>query len=291
MNIATYSIVAFDENKREWGVAVQSKFMGVGAVVPFAKANVGAIATQAFANYMYGPDGLALLQKGMNAEDVIKLLVEHDEGRDERQIGVVDAKGETASFTGEKCLDWAGGIVGDRFAAQGNILIPGTVEALVAGFEKARAANDGELADWLVKALHAAQAAGGDKRGRQSASVLVVKENGGFGGNNDRYLDLRVDDHPTPILELERLVEMHHLFFGEEDPNNRVLLSTIARELQIIMQKQGSYKGNLSGSFDDATKTAFMDFCGIENLEERWTGVEDSIDGQVWNYIQNRFAE
>lgn len=290
MNIATYSIVAYDSKRKEWGVAVQSKFMGVGAIVPFAEANSGVVATQAFANYQYGPIGLKLMRAGMNAEDVIHELISNDFGKDDRQVGVVDRHGKSATFTGEKCMDWAGGISGKGFAVQGNILIPGTVEAMAIAFEIARQ-GEGELSDWLVEALGAAQDAGGDKRGRQSASVLVVRENGGYGGNNDRYLDLRVDDHSRPIKELGRLLDMHHLFFGQDDLNNRVILSEIAGELQQILQRQGCYFGKITAKFDQATKKAFEDFCGIENLEERWTGVEDSIDVKVWNYIQNRFVE
>ena len=289
MNIATYSIVAFDQKNKEWGVAVQSKFMGVGAVVPFAKANVGAIATQAFANYQYGPEGLELLSSGKTAKETLEYLLENDPGRDERQIGIVDKNGDAISFTGEKCFDWAGGVVGNGFAVQGNILLPGTVEAMVAAFEEARSLGEGELADWLVETLKAAERAGGDRRGRQSAAILVVRENGGYGGNNDHYLDLRVDDHPNPVDELARLVEMHHLFFGEDDKENRILLSDIAEDLQKIMKKKGLYKSEINGVFDEETKQSFMDFCGIENLEERWTGVEDSIDIKVWDFIKSRF--
>ena len=289
MNIATYSIVAFDQKKREWGVAVQSKFMGVGAVVPFAKANVGAIATQAFANYQYGPEGLAYLAKGFSAEETLEYLIQNDPEREERQLGIVDCKGKAVNYTGKNCFDWAGGIVGDGFAVQGNILLPGTIEAMATVFDEERRKGEGELADWLVETLKAAEIAGGDRRGRQSASILVVRENGGYGGNNDRYLDLRVDDHPTPIEELARLVKMHHLFFGEDDKENRVLLDDIAEELQKIMKKKGMFDSEINGLFDEKTKKCFMDFCGIENLEERWTGVEDSIDVKVWEFIKNRF--
>ncbi len=289
MNIATYSIVAFDEKKREWGVAVQSKFMGVGAVVPFAKANVGAIATQAFANYQYGPEGLAYLAKRFSAEETLEYLIQNDPEREERQLGIVDCNGKAVNYTGKNCFDWAGGIVGDGFAVQGNILLPGTIEAMATVFDEERRKGEGELADWLVETLKAAEIAGGDRRGRQSASILVVRENGGYGGNNDRYLDLRVDDHPTPIEELARLVDMHHLFFGEDDKENRVLLNDIAEELQKIMKKMGMFDSEINGLFDEKTKKSFMDFCGIENLEERWTGVEDSIDVKVWEFIKYRF--
>jgi uncharacterized Ntn-hydrolase superfamily protein len=160
---------------------------------------------------------------------------------------------------------------------------------MVAAFEEARSLGEGELADWLIETLKAAERAGGDRRGRQSAAILVVRENGGYGGNNDHYLDLRVDDHPNPVDELARLVDMHHLFFGEDDKENRILLSDIAEDLQKIMKKKGLYDSEINGVFDEKTKQSLMDFCGIENLEERWTGIEDSIDVKVWKYIKTRF--
>lgn len=211
--IATFSIVAFDPNRQEWGVAVQSKFLAVGAVVSWARAGAGAIATQAYGNLTYGPAGLQLLAEGMDAGDVVRTLTSDDEKRSLRQLGIVDARGKVAAFTGDDCDDWAGHITGDGYICLGNILVPGTVEAMAHRFEARRKDGTGELADWLVDALQAGQEAGGDRRGRQSAAVLVVRENGGFGGNNDRYLDLRVDDHAQPIRELHRLLQLHHNLF------------------------------------------------------------------------------
>ena len=198
--IHTFSIVAYDPRKREWGVAVQSKFLAAAAVVSWARANAGAVATQSYANVTYGFRGLDLMQEGLSAEDTIQQLIENDENMDQRQVGVVDKTGKAASFTGKKCNEWAGHIVGEGYACQGNILVPGTVEAMAEKFEEVRR-GDGELADWLVSALEAGQEAGGDKRGRQAAGLLVVREGGGYGGDNDRYLDLRLDDHPYPILK------------------------------------------------------------------------------------------
>lgn len=213
--VATFSIVAFDPATGDLGVAVQSKFFGVGSVVPFARANVGAVATQAQANTAYGPDGLALLEAGKGAGEVVTQLTAADRGRDVRQVGVVDAKGTAASFTGPRCNEWAGHVVGDHFAAQGNILAgEGVVKAMAAAYEKARQAENSELADWLVAALDAAQAAGGDKRGRQSAALLVVRDKAGYGNKGDRYVDLRVEDNPEPIKELARLLEMHKQFYA-----------------------------------------------------------------------------
>ncbi len=200
----TFSIVAYDPVNQDWGVAVASKFFAVGAVVPWAKAGVGAIATQAFANTSFGPRGLALLEQGADAEAAVKILVASDSGRAQRQVGIVDAKGGAATYTGEKCNAWAGGVEGVNFVCQGNIL---TGEKVVKAIAKALETGKGELAERLMAALEAGDAAGGDSRGRQSAAILVVRPGGGYGGWNDRYLDIRVDDHPQPIKELRRMLE------------------------------------------------------------------------------------
>jgi uncharacterized Ntn-hydrolase superfamily protein len=288
--ITTFSIVAYDPKRAEWGVAVQSKFLAVGAVVPWARAGAGAVATQSYANLMYGPEGLDLMEQGKTATETIQALTETDEQRALRQVGVVDKNGKSASFTGDECHDWAGGIVGEGYACQGNILLPGTVEAMSAAFEEARQ-GPGELADWLVKSLAAGQAAGGDSRGRQSASVLVVRACGGYGGNNDRYLDLRVDDHPTPIAELERILAIHHLFFQSPDPADLVPLSEVAANLQQILRKTGHYAGEINGEFDGETRKALRALVGIENLEERWVGDEDEIDIKVVEFLQDKFGQ
>jgi uncharacterized Ntn-hydrolase superfamily protein len=204
--VATFSIVAYDKETGDLGVAVQSRFLGVGSVVPWAKAGVGAVATQAWANVPYGPEGLALLEGGKDAAAAVAALTGADAGRDRRQVGIVDAKGRAAAFTGAACLDWAGHRAGDGFTAQGNILAgKGVVDAMADAF----AASKGELADRLVEALAAGQRAGGDKRGMQSAALLVVRKNGGYGGNNDRYIDLRVEDAKDPIAELKRLLDLY----------------------------------------------------------------------------------
>lgn len=287
--IATFSIVAYDSRRQEWGVAVQSKFLAVGAVVSWAQAGAGAVATQSYANLAYGPDGLELMAKGMDADTVIQTLTGPDENRALRQVGVVDAQGRAAAFTGDGCYDWAGHIVGDGYTCQGNILIPGTVEAMAQRFEEVRG-SDGELSDWLVEALAAAQVAGGDKRGRQSAAVLVVRQGGGYGGNNDRYLDLRVDDHPEPIRELRRILQMHHLFFQETDPDDLIPLSSVAAELQRLLQDTGYYDGPLTGEFNEETRSALRALVGTENLEERWDGTGDVIDRQVVRFLREKYA-
>ncbi len=217
----TFSIVARSADGQYWGVAVASKFLAVGAVVPAARAGVGAVATQASANLRYRPDGLNRLANGESAQAALDALVADDSGRSERQAGIVDAAGRAATFTGPDCYDWAGGLTGDGVAVQGNILAgPQVVEAMLAAWQ---ASDPGlPLARRLLAALQAGDAAGGDRRGRQSAALLVVTEGGGYLGGNDVLADLRVDDHPEPCAELERLVELHHLYFDPPDPADRL---------------------------------------------------------------------
>ena len=209
--VATFSIVAADPRTGELGVAVQSRFLAVGAVVPWAQAGVGAVATQALANTTYGPEGLKLLAAGKSPDDVVKTLTEKDAERAVRQLGVVSADGRAATFTGAECNAWAGGRIGKNFAVQGNILAgEEVVHAMAASFEKSEGK---ELAQRLIDALAAGQLAGGDKRGMQSAALLVVREGWGYAGLNDRYRDLRVDDHAAPISELQRLYDLHKVVF------------------------------------------------------------------------------
>jgi len=285
--VATFSIVAYDPENRDLGVAVQSKFLAVGAVVPWAEAGVGAIATQSWANTTYGPEGLRLMAAGLSTQEALENLVEADQERALRQAGMVDARGNAASYTGKDCFDWAGHIVGDGFACQGNILVSEeTVQAMARTFEE----SEGELADRLVTALQAGQEAGGDSRGRQSAALLVVREKGGYGGFNDRWIDLRVDDHPTPIQELKRLLELHKLYFFKSKPEHLLPLEgAVAREVQEILSELGYYSGEINGLYDEATKLALFDFSGIENLEERWQ--EGAfIDQVVLEFLRQKLA-
>ena len=221
--VATYSIVAFDPATGDLGIAVQSKFFGVGSVVPWAKAGVGAVATQSYANTTYGPEGLKLMAAGQAPEAVLKKLTEADSARALRQVGMVDAQGRAASFTGKRCNAWAGHKVGDHYAAQGNLLAgEAVVKDMAAAFEKARKEPDSQLADWLIAAVTAAEAAGGDKRGKQSAALLVVRAKGGYAGLNDRFIDIRVEDHKTPIKELTRLLAFHKKFYARAHRNKPV---------------------------------------------------------------------
>jgi uncharacterized Ntn-hydrolase superfamily protein len=286
----TFSIVAYDPKRQEWGVAVQSKFLAVGAVVAWARAGAGAVATQSYANLSYGPEGLNMMQSGLSAEETILHLTGRDGQRDLRQVGVVDREGRAAAYTGQGCYDWAGHIAGDGFACQGNILVQGTVEAMAVTFEQARQ-GAGELADWLVAALAAGQEAGGDSRGQQSAAVLVVREKGGYGGETDRYLDLRVDDDPFPIRKLQKLVKLHHLYFGEVDPDSLIPIAEVAADLQALVYRTGHYHGRLHGEFDEATRRALRALVGAENLEERWDGTGDMIDRVVVDFLMERFGD
>lgn len=212
--VNTFSIVAFDPATGDLGIAVASKVLGVGAIVPFAKANVGAIATQSAANTGYGPEGLKLLESGKSAAETLQELTDADSRRATRQAGIVDARGNAATFTGTNCNAWAGGIAGDHFAVQGNILTgEEVVKAMAEAYEKARKLEATELADWLVAALRAGETAGGDKRGKQSAALLVVREKANYDQKSDRYIDLRVEDHAEPVKELSRLLEIHKQFY------------------------------------------------------------------------------
>ncbi len=283
---STFSIVAYDASAQEWGVATQSKFLAVGAVVPWAQAGAGAVATQSFANTSFGPNGLALMASGLSAQEALNKLLAEDEGREHRQVGVVDARGQAATFTGSACLDWASGLIGPGYAAQGNMLVSeATVTAIAATFEKAR----GELADRLVDALAAGQKAGGDRRGQQSAAALVVRAKGGYAGFNDRYLDLRVDDAPRPIERLRELVALHHLYFKRPDPTTLLPIdSKIARELARITKQSGNFTGPLNSAYDDGLKRAVETLVGIENLEERWQA-DATIDPVALGYLQRAY--
>jgi uncharacterized Ntn-hydrolase superfamily protein len=262
--VATYSIVACDLDAGQWGVAVQSKFLAVGSVVPWAEPRVGAIATQSYANPRYGPDGLTLLREGRSAGEVVELLTAADDGRAERQVGVVDGQGRAATFTGEACHDWAGGRTGNGYAAQGNILVSQeTVDSLAVTFEQNGHLS---LAERLVECLAAAQAAGGDRRGQQSASLLIVEKDAGYANLSDVVVDLRIDDHELPIVELRRLHGLHNEVFGITPPEEWLTVDeALAPELRDRLAKLG---------YDGELERAFNDWAGTENLEERVDGVE-----------------
>src|SRR5438552_1331407 len=268
--VATFSIVGCDLEAMQWGVAVQSKFLAVGSVVPWAEPEVGAIATQAYANPSYGPNGLSLLREGLGASEVVERLTAEDEGRDQRQVGIVDAKGGSASWTGPNCNEWAGHLTGPCYAAQGNILVgEETVAALAKTFE---ASPQLPLVRRLLECLAAAQAAGGDRRGQQSASILVVERNGGYAGLSDILVDLRVDDHERPIQELRRIYGIHRRLF-EVSPREDWL--PLEGELRAEVDER------LAGLGYDS----LVAWAGVENLEERVDGA-DAIDPVVLDALR-----
>lgn len=307
----TYSIVARESATGDLGVAVQSKFLSVGSVVPWARAGVGAIATQSYANVGYGPDGLALLAGGANAEDTLAGLVELDQLRAQRQAGAVDAHGGSASYTGRSCFAWAGGRTGRDYAAQGNILAgAAVVDALADTFE----AGGLPFPELLVACLAAADAAGGDRRGRQSAALLVVREGGGYGGGNDRWIDLRVDDHADPVTELARLLDLTHLYLQRPTPAEIIALDVpLAGELRAHLGRLGwdpSTAGSplyvpmwpdqagpeeerpcvgdprpLPDGWDPAWQDRLLAWMAVENLEER-TAAPGWIDPRVLAYLR-----
>lgn len=283
----TFSIVAFDPANGDLGVAVQSKFPNVGVSIPFAKAGIGAVATQSYCNTGYGPRGLALLENGASPQQAIEILTGNDEQRDYRQVGIIDAQGRVASFTGAHCFDWAGSISGQCCTAQGNTLAgQHVVENMVQTFTE----RSGSLAERLMAALQAGQTGGGDRRGQQSAALLVVRAGGGYGGFDDRYVDISVYDHPTPIAELERLYAIHRLTYFRSDPDQLVTIETaIANELQQILYARGFYKGAATGLCDENLLKALRDFMGWENYDERIRN-DDLIDLEVLADIRQKHA-
>lgn len=270
----TFSIVAADLAAGEWGVAVASKFLAAGAVVPWARAGAGAIATQAYANLAYGPDGLDLLA-GASARETVERLTGADEGREQRQIGIVDRNGEAAAFTGSECFDWAGHLVGKGFTCQGNILTgKDVVEEMAAAFRS----TNGELATRLLAALRAGDEAGGDSRGRQAAGILVVRSGGGYLGETDVAVDLRVDDHTAPVGELERLHSIHRLLFPNPDQLDfRPVDPDLARSIARALTERGHPV--VAEDFADL-RDALFTWVGTENLEMRWSE-DDMVEVEV----------
>src|SRR4051794_40186154 len=304
----TFSIVARDPKTGDLGIAVASKFLAVGAVVPHARAGIGAVATQSAANVTYGPDGLAMIAAGGAAEDVVRRLTDADEGRDHRQLGIVDANGRAATYTGAGCIDWAGGRTAENVAAQGNILTGAdVVDALMDTF----LAGGAGFPELLLRALKAADERGGDRRGRESAALLVVRENGGYGGNNDRWIDLRVDDHSAPVNELARLLQLNHLYLDRpavEDllPLDEQLATELQRRLEQVgytpqtaaagglgevMESLGLVRTGepreLPANWNTAWSNALLEWMSVENLEER-AAAAGWIDPRVLAFLREK---
>jgi len=286
----TFSIVACDLEEQTWGVAVASKFPAVGAVVPWAQAGVGAVATQSFANTSFGPRGLALMATGLSAEETLVRLLEDDPDRELRQVGLVDVKGGSATFSGHGCSSWAGGVAvpssslrANGYAIQGNVLKSAKV---VPAMEKAFLKVKGSLPARLHAALLAGDRAGGDKRGRQSAAIYVVKPKGGYGGFIDRWIDYRVDDHEDPVPRLGELLEMHDLYFGKSKETERVeLAGKVLKQITDILTQEKYLKK--SNKFRDA----FNEFIGNENFEERADPEAKWIDKPVLDYLVKKFRK
>lgn len=281
--VATFSIVAADPETGEVGVAVQSKFLAVGSVVPWAKANVGAVATQSWANTAYGPEGLAFLEKGLSPEEVIDKLVAGDSGRSLRQVAVINSAGEASAFTGHECYDWAGHKIGKHHSCQGNILVS---EKTVSEMSKVFEESEGPLAERMLKAISAAQHAGGDSRGKQSAAVYVLQEGAGYGGYNDVKVDLRVDDHPEPIEELQRLYELHKMYAAPSEEKLAIdgdVLETVVEQLV----KTDLLAAVDHSSYDAEVKEALKTFVLRENFDDHWS--EDAlIDETVLDYLKKQ---
>lgn len=277
----TFSIVACDMEEQAWGIAVASKFPAVGAVVPWAQSNAGAVATQSFANTSFGPRGLALMAKGLSASETLANLLEDDPDKELRQVGLVDAKGGSATFSGSGCFTWAGGVAGEGYAIQGNILAG---KRIVPAMEKAFLKTKGDLPTRLHAALLAGDRAGGDKRGRQSAAIYVVKPKGGYGGYLDRWLDYRVDDHTDPVPRLGELLEMHDLYFGKSDEKDRMnLKGKPLQQITDILAQAGYLKK------ENDFRAAFNEFIGNENFEERADPDAKWIDRPVLKYLVRKF--
>ncbi len=279
MSPSTFSIVAFDRKNGDIGVAVQSKFIAVGPVVPWAKAGVGAVATQASVNVGYGLKALRMLEEGLASSAVLERLLLEDEQRQVRQVAIVDAKGTVAVHTGTGCMDWAGHVTGDGYSCQGNILVGrDVVESMARAYDQ----TAGDLIDRLLAALSAGQNAGGDRRGQQSAALLVVREKGGYEGFTDRYVDLRVDDSSHPIDELKRVFKIYDMtMLSREDPSNLIpIADNVARNLQRNLKRLGFYKDSINGKYDEPTKKALRNFVNINNFENRM-----HEDGDIWKSI------
>ncbi len=284
LKTSTFSIAGFDPKNGDLGIAVQSKFLAAGAIVPHVLSRVGAVATQALANPSYGPRGLELLAQGNSPEEVIEKLTGADKDYAHRQVGVLDARGRSATFTGEECLDWAGGIAGENFTAQGNILVSrATVETMAETFRN----STGELSDRLLSALKAGQKAGGDKRGKQAAALVVYREKGGYAGLTDKYIDLRVDDDPEPIEKLGDMLELFYLYFSDREVKKIPLQGENLKEVKELLEKFGLFTGPIDDQFNQDFKESLLTFYYQENFEERVPEGQE-IPEDILDYMRKR---
>lgn len=281
---STFSVVARDPSNGDIGIIVQSKFPAVGAVVPWALAEAGGVATQAWANTSYGPRGLKLLSEGKDAPETLMALLKDDDKVEHRQVGIVDSKGLAVSHTGKECMEWAGHVVGDGYACQGNILAgEDVVKDMAEAYEK----TEGDLIDRLFAALSAGQAAGGDRRGMQSAAILVVRKEGGYEGGNDRYVDVRVDDHPKPIEELQRIFALYDMtLLNREDPSRlHRIEGGISLKIQQALVNQG-FLAAVDEEFSAAATSALREWVNTNNFENKWRD-----DGTIWQSVLDYLLE
>ncbi len=282
---STFSIVARDPVNGDLGIIVQSKFPAVGAVVPWALAEVGAVASQAWANTSYGPRGIELMSEGKSASETLKILLQDDDKVEHRQVGIVDAKGRAVAHTGPECLEWAGHVIGDGYACQGNILAG---EAVVTNMADAYESTEGDLIDKLLAVIRAGQAAGGDKRGMQSAAILVVREGGGYEGGNDRYVDVRVDDHPSPIEELERIFHLYDMtLLSREDPSRLLTIEgNLVTKIQNALVTLGLLESAVEDFFTPASQSALQEWINTNNFENKYRD-----DGTIWQSVLDYLLE
>jgi uncharacterized Ntn-hydrolase superfamily protein len=285
--IATFSIVAYDPDEDAWGIAVASKFPAVGAVVPWAQAGSGAVATQSYANTTYGPRGLKMMGEGMSAQQALDTLIEEDEERTLRQAGLIDSQGRAATFTGEDCFEWAGGLTGDHHAIQGNILAgPKVVDAIADRYQ----ASDEPFPERLLSALLAGDRAGGDRRGRQSAAILIVKPKGGYAGFNDRWIDYRVDDDEDPVPRLAELLKLHRLYFEKSEEDDVLAIEGEVLDSLLRIMVELGYKVSDGSTYDEATRKTLREFIGNENFEDRTDLDNGTIDAPVYQYLVEKFS-
>ena len=283
--VSTFSIVARDPANGDLGVAVQSKFPNVRVAVPYAKAGVGAVATQSFSNSDFGTKGLTLLELGATPQEVLAIIGRDDPDLQDRQVGIVDAKGRAATFTGKKCFDWAGGRTGADYAIQGNILVS---EETVAAMEKAFLGTGGALADRLLAAIKAGAEAGGDRRGRQSAALVVVRPGASYDAKSDQYIDVSVYDAKDPIAEIFRLYELQKIHFERSDPKDVIpIAGADAVYLQKLLAKKGFHKGRTDGVWDEASTKALADYMGWENYDTRIRR-DGKIDRKILELIRQK---
>jgi len=287
LRIATFSLAAYDPAEEAWGIAVASKFPAAGAVVPWARAGAGAVATQSYANTSFGPRGLERMQRGLSAPSVLKELLDADPEAAQRQVGMIDSAGSPATFTGSECIPWAGGRTGDHFAMQGNIL---TGEETLEAMEEAFLSSDEPFPERLLTALLAADRAGGDRRGRQSAALLVVKAEGGYGGFNDRWIDYRVDDHPDPIPQLQHLLSLHRLYFGSSEPEEQLPLEGETLDQLITILHKLAYLPSDVTALNPTAMKALRRFIGNENFEDRTNLDQHTIDLPVFTYLMKKYG-